>query len=125
MYCENCGNKINQQDSFCGVCGSFSKDNKDKILKQNEKEVLYDKNCEVCGKNANVKYIEFYENRGALFMRYHREIKGNLCKDCINKYFWKFTLTTIAIGWLGTISFIVTPFYILNNVGRYIWSKLK
>jgi len=125
MYCEHCGTKIGIEDIFCGGCGNSLKKNTGEIFKLKEEGISSNEICEVCLKKARVKYVEFYENRGALFMRYHREIKGKLCKNCINKYFWKFTLTTIAIGWLGTISFIITPFYILNNIGRYVWSKIK
>ncbi|OWK45188.1 hypothetical protein [Fimbriiglobus ruber] len=31
------------------------------------------------------------------------------------------TATTLFLGWWGTISFIVTPFLLLNNIGRYLF----
>ena len=55
-------------------------------------------------------------------MRFHKSIKGNLCKDCINEHFWPFTGITLVLGWWGLISFIVTPFMLLNNIGRYVAS---
>lgn len=53
-------------------------------------------------------------------MRFSKEVKGNLCKDCSNKYFWPFTLTTLFLGWWGVISFFVTLYTIPNNIGCYL-----
>jgi len=82
--------------------------------------------CQVCGDYAPTKYIEFYQNVGMFLARQSKSIKGKLCKNCINKNFWDFTLTTLFLGWWGIISFFVTPFYILNNFFRYLTClKLK
>ena len=43
-----------------------------------------------------------------------------MCKRCIRKYFWEFTLINFTLGWWGMISIIVTPFFILNNVIRFL-----
>lgn len=127
MHCQYCGYKLTNISKYCGKCGkNISESVLTEISQLNNYEATAHQTlCEVCGKAADLKYVEFYENRGALVMRYHREIKGNLCKDCISKYFWKFTLTTISIGWFGTISFLITPVYITNNVFRYLWTKIK
>ena len=76
--------------------------------------------CQNCGREAPTKYVEFYQNIGALVMRFHKSVKGNLCKNCINEHFWPFTGITLLLGWWGVISFIVTPFMLLNNIGRYV-----
>lgn len=47
-------------------------------------------------------------------------IEGNLCRRCISKYFKSYTLTTLFLGWWGVISFVVTPFILLNNITRYV-----
>jgi len=47
-------------------------------------------------------------------------MEGNLCKTCIRKIFWEYTLVTLFVGWWGVISFIVTPFYIVSNVCQYM-----
>jgi len=79
--------------------------------------------CQNCGVEAPTKYVVFYENKGALIMRFTREIEGYLCKSCIHKYFWEFTLITLVLGWWGVISFLVTLFYYIpNNVIRYLFS---
>jgi hypothetical protein len=80
-------------------------------------------NCQSCGLPNETKYIEFYENVGLLLMRQHRSVKGNLCKPCIDYYFWNFTGKTMLLGWWGIISFIVTPFILLNNLLRFIFSR--
>lgn len=75
--------------------------------------------CQGCGVEAATKYVSFHQNIGAVFLRFSSSIDGSLCKSCIHKHFWKMTGTTFFLGWWGTISFIVTPFLLLNNVGRY------
>jgi hypothetical protein len=76
--------------------------------------------CQACGVEAPARYVEFYQNVGALVVRFHKRMKGNLCKRCIHKTFWKYTLTTTAIGWCGTVSLFVAPIFVVNNVARYV-----
>jgi hypothetical protein len=77
--------------------------------------------CQVCGVEAPTKHVAFYQNVGALVVRFSKSIDGRLCKSCIHKNFWSMTGTTLVVGWWGTISFILTPFMLLNNIGRYIF----
>lgn len=85
--------------------------------------------CKCCGVEAPTKYVEFHQNIGTLLVRYRivryrrearKEVKGNLCRSCIQKYFWKFTLTTLTSGWWGVTSFFQTPCLILNNLICYL-----
>jgi hypothetical protein len=76
--------------------------------------------CQVCRAEAATRYVEFYSNIGILFRRVERSIKGHLCKSCIASYFWEFTLTSLFLGWWGVISLLVNPFFILNNVFRFL-----
>jgi hypothetical protein len=78
--------------------------------------------CENCGIPAETRYVEFYENVGLLVIRKQRSAKGNLCKPCIDFYFWKLTGRTMLLGWWGVISFIVTPFILLNNLLRFMFT---
>jgi hypothetical protein len=80
------------------------------------------KRCESCGLPAETKYVEFYENVGLVFIRQHRSVKANLCKACIDFYFWNLTGKTMLLGWWGVISFIITPFILLNNILRFIFT---
>jgi hypothetical protein len=75
--------------------------------------------CDVCGRRAPTKYVEFYQNIGMLIMRTSKSVKGELCKECINKHFWEFTLITAVAGWWGLISFFLTPIFLANNVFRF------
>ena len=78
--------------------------------------------CDNCGMPAQLNYVEFYENVGMLFSRRYRAVKGNFCKSCIDYYFWNFSGKTMILGWWGAISFIVTPFILLNNLIRFIFT---
>jgi hypothetical protein len=76
--------------------------------------------CQSCGIEAPTKYVAFYQNIGALLVRFSKSVEGELCKSCIHRYFWSFTGVNLFFGWWGTISFLVTPFFVLNNVFRYL-----
>lgn len=77
--------------------------------------------CHDCGVVATTKYVAFYQNIGALVMRFTKSVDGYFCKSCINKHFWPMTGITFLLGWWGTISFIMTPFILLNNFFRYLF----
>jgi GYF domain 2 len=76
--------------------------------------------CQCCGQVAPTRYVVFYQNIGLLIMRQGKKIEGQLCKACIDKHFWEFTLITFLAGWWGVISFFLTPFFLINNVVRYL-----
>ena len=72
--------------------------------------------CQDCGVHAETKYVSFHQNIGALVMRFSQKVEGELCKSCIKRHFWTMTLITFLFGWWGIISFVLTPFFLLNNV---------
>ncbi|HVS38842.1 MAG TPA: hypothetical protein VMS17_25015 [Gemmataceae bacterium] len=76
--------------------------------------------CQACGQEAPTKYVEFYQNIGAIFIRFQRGIRGRLCKSCIHANFWKYTGLTLLTGWWGIVSFFMNWFFLFNNIGRYI-----
>jgi len=76
--------------------------------------------CQSCLRPAPTVYVEFYQNIGALVIRFTKTAKGHFCRECISQYFWSFTLTTLFLGWWGVISFFVTLFILPNNVIRYL-----
>ncbi len=80
--------------------------------------------CQSCLSVGPTRYVSFYKNIGMLVMRRYQQIKGNLCKKCIGKYFWQFTLTTLFLGWWGVISFIITPGILLINLYHYLASLI-
>lgn len=77
--------------------------------------------CGSCRRDAETKYVEFYQNIGLVVKRYHWSLKGRLCKSCIHVFFWKMTGTTFFLGWWGVISFAATLFIIPNNIIRYLF----
>jgi hypothetical protein len=75
--------------------------------------------CDCCRAHAPTKYVEFYQNIGMLVLRTSKTVKGQLCKSCIDRFFWKLTLTTAVLGWWGMISMVLTPIFLANNIFRY------
>jgi len=76
--------------------------------------------CENCGQQAQLRFVDFYQNIGAIVLRFHKRVKGNLCRDCVEKYFWEYTGTTLLLGWWGIISFFASIMTIPNNIIRYL-----
>ena len=129
MFCKNCGTKIREGVQFCQNCSKATSVTPQGNILHTQKSLIKGHNlghelehCQVCMATSPVRYIEFHQNIGMLFRRSSKSIKAKLCKKCINKYFWDYTLTTLAVGWFGTISFFVTPVFIVNNTFRYIGS---
>lgn len=123
MQCSGCKKQIDDDAKFCSSCGGtvFVIDN----IGAKSADKHFEKKrgiCQMCGRQGPVKYIEFYQNIGVIVMRYGKSIKGELCKGCITQTFWQFTLVDLFFGWWGIISFFITPFYILNNLFRYLMS---
>ena len=119
MTCKNCNSTNNEDAKFCHKCGKPlntdpSRGSVDTYFAQQTR------GCQLCGSLAPTKKVEFYQNIGMVLARQYSSVKGRLCKQCINREFKKRTLTTLFLGWWGTISFIITPFYLINNVVRFI-----
>jgi len=127
MDCQNCKKQIDNDAKFCNFCGQPISNQRSS--EEGSVDMYFNRkynSCQSCGIYGPTKYVEFYQNIGMLVQRRYQSIKGKLCKNCINKNFRQFTLTTLFLGWWGTISFLVTPFYLINNVFRYITSlRLK
>jgi len=79
--------------------------------------------CRACRRRLPLRDVTFRRNIGALIMRFHATASGPMCKGCIDKYFWSYTLVTAAVGWLGTISLIVAPIYVVTNIGSYAGAR--
>jgi hypothetical protein len=133
MFCKNCGKKLPTNTGFCDNCGhnisgKEASKTTDHSGKYNNLNVANTKSqedglprCQICGDRLPIKYVEFYANIGMLFARRQLSIRGNMCKRCINKYFWQYTFTNLFLGWWGVISFFATIFFIINNTFRYIF----
>ncbi len=80
--------------------------------------------CQNCGKYTSVQKVLFEQNIGLLFLRLKKRFAGNLCAVCNQTIFWRFTGTTIILGWWGIISFFITPFLLIGNL-IYYFSSLQ
>jgi hypothetical protein len=79
--------------------------------------------CQVCGAAGKTAEVHFRQNIGMLIARREANIHGLLCANCVSQYFWKMTLTTLAVGWLGMISVIIAPIYIILNIVSFARSR--
>jgi hypothetical protein len=79
--------------------------------------------CESCGLEAPTKSVQLHQNIGMLVMRRQQSMSGNLCKACIDSYFWRFTLGNMTLGWWGLISLVMTPIFLVNNLVQFIGSR--
>jgi hypothetical protein len=43
-----------------------------------------------------------------------------LCKSCVHKYFWHYTVLTALGGWWSILSIFLTPVILLLNVLQYV-----
>lgn len=75
--------------------------------------------CQACGERPARRYVAFYQNIGLLVLRLSSSVKGDLCTGCIHQHFWQTTAINLVLGWWGIISFVVTPFFIINNILYY------
>ncbi len=115
MHCIHCGKNIPSDSKFCQFCGKTLPAELFKDIPAHDKTQV-----DVCGATAPTKHNEFHANIGMLLARRQMSIKGNLCKNCTNKYFWQYTLINVFLGWWGVISFFATIIFILNNTFRYL-----
>jgi hypothetical protein len=76
--------------------------------------------CEHCGVEAPTKYVAFYQNIGAIVIRFTDQRRGYLCKSCIHRFFWRCSGITLFLGWWGAASMIMTPFILIQNLLRYL-----
>jgi len=81
--------------------------------------------CQVCGSVRQTSSVTFHRNIGMLVVRQTRSIQGNMCKICVGKKFWDFTLKNIEMGLGGVISLLVTPIYLVTNTVSYVTALNK
>ena len=72
--------------------------------------------CESCRRVAQLRHAHFTQNIGAVVLRFHRTVDGQLCKHCIDKFFFRFTGVTMLLGWWGLLSFFFSCVAVPANV---------
>lgn len=124
--CPKCGYLLSQAGDTCPVCGiifaKFQAARRESLSTPPPLggAVPTGPACQVCRGPGPVAHAVFRQNVGALFARFEKRIEGNMCRSCLSQKFWPFTLTTLAVGWLGMISLVVAPIYVLMNIVEYI-----
>jgi hypothetical protein len=120
MHCIGCGKHIPSDSKFCQFCGKT-------LPPRSAQETVgtvpisnIQDGCQVCGAHAPTKYNEFDANIGMLFARRHLSVKARMCRNCTDRFFWKFTFTNIILGPWGAISLIVAPVFLIMNTTKYL-----
>jgi hypothetical protein len=75
--------------------------------------------CDACRRVAPLRHTRFMQNIGVVVLRFPRTIDGNLCKHCIDKYFFRFTGVTLLLGWWGILSFFYSCFAVPANIANW------
>jgi hypothetical protein len=80
--------------------------------------------CQACGIEAPTRKVFFVQHIGAIVMFFHRRIGGEMCRNCMMKYFTEYTSKTLFLGWWGVISIMATPIVLIINIVNYFraWS---
>lgn len=79
--------------------------------------------CELCGVEAETQKVKIRRNIGILILRFPGHISGRLCRKCIDTHIIKYTLTSLALGWWGIMSFFWNIFFLLNNFYTYMKTR--
>src|SRR4051812_40586793 len=117
--CPKCQFALQTPAEGCPACGViFSKMDQAPAVRPPAPQTFLSR-CQACGQNARTALSHFRQNVGMLIARQEKHIEGNMCRACTGKYFWRLTLTTLAVGWLGTVSLIVAPIYVILNIVTY------
>ena len=78
--------------------------------------------CESCHRVAKLRQAHFSQNIGAAVLRFSRTVSGQLCKHCIDKFFFRFTFVTMLLGWWGILSFFSSCVAVPANVVSWVGS---
>jgi hypothetical protein len=79
--------------------------------------------CQSCGIEAPTQRVLFVQHIGALVVFFHKRIGGEFCRNCVNKYFREYGLTTLFLGWWGIISVFATPIVLLIDIFNYFRAR--
>jgi hypothetical protein len=84
------------------------------------------KTCDDCGIEADTAWVSLHAVMGMIFVFRHQWTEGHLCRECIAKRYWEYTLGTLIGGWWGLFSAMLTPLCVVGNTGffvRSLWLK--
>jgi hypothetical protein len=82
--------------------------------------------CQSCRRYSPIDYLSFHQIIGVIFVRFTNRVEGNLCANCSEYYFWRFTMITLFLGWWSFTSLFLTPIILSSNFWNYMRSiKLR
>jgi hypothetical protein len=64
--------------------------------------------------------VSFLSVQGGIIVSFFQKSPTPLCKSCVHRYFWNYTLLTALCGWWSIRALLWTPIILLNNVLQYI-----
>jgi hypothetical protein len=76
--------------------------------------------CEMCGRAAETRQVGFMRSIGAIVLHFSRTVHGNMCRFCVERYFWRYTLVSVLFGWWGVVSFFMTAIWVPINIVCYL-----
>jgi hypothetical protein len=79
--------------------------------------------CDLCYQSEPTAYVELHHNVGMLIMRREYTTRGELCRSCLGRAFWHHTLRNLTLGWWGTISLLMTWYFLASNLVTYVRAR--
>jgi len=79
--------------------------------------------CDSCHAVRPVRATKFMMNIGLIVLRLERQVGGQLCKSCVWKTFWGYTLGNLVLGWWGLKSFFYTLIFLFANIGELMAAR--
>ena len=79
--------------------------------------------CDLCSSAEPCVDVRLRHNVGMLLMRRVYETQGRLCSSCLGRAFRKHQLSNLFLGWWGTISFVMTLVFLLDNTLVYFRAR--
>lgn len=64
-----------------------------------------------------------FQHVGMIIVGFTTRMNGKMCKRCIDRLFRRYTLITLAFGWWGLHSVVLTPILLLLSV--YAWVRSR
>jgi hypothetical protein len=122
--CPFCAEEIQDQAIKCKHCGEWFAQrpsaSKSKLVSNSHLGT-----CRRCGQQRTIFRAQYHENIGYLFQRQERLVDDVLCFPCTAKVFGAFTGRTLIGTWWGMIGALVGPFYILSNIGWFVFNAFR
>ncbi len=81
--------------------------------------------CGECFREGKTVVATFRHNIGLVIVHLSNERYDRYCFGCLNKVFFFKTLLTICVGWIGLVSLLVAPIFVIQNIFNYLKAVFK